>query len=137
MKEICKEFAEGDIVYVRSYEVPSCQTWLLGIILCIHGWLVYDVQVKHGVVRRHANRLRVLEDTLNVMLESFALPLLSCTGKENCNDNASAPETTERTTEVAKNLYATFWLAGRSWDVQCSTGNDGMSPKSVCIWCYA
>ena len=90
-----REFAEGDTVYLRMYEDPRGQ-WAPGVVIRRLGTVLYDVRSSNKIVRRHANQLRPrsVDDALNVMLETFNLPLLPLS-KPHTEQGSSNPVVTD------------------------------------------
>ena len=101
-----REFAEGDTVYLRLYEDPRGQ-WAPGVVIRRLGTVLYNVRSSNKIVRRHANQLRPrsVDDTLNVMLETFNLPLLPLS-KPHMEPGSSNPVVTDSVTRDEEDVLA-------------------------------
>ena len=101
-----KEFAEGDTVYLRLYEDPRGQ-WAPGVVIRRLGAVLYDVRSSNKIVRRHANQLRPrsVDDALNVILETFNLPLLPLS-KPHMEPGSSNPVATDSVTRDEEDVLA-------------------------------
>ena len=101
-----REFAEGDTVYLRLYEDSRGQ-WAPGVVIRRLGTVFYDVRSSNKIVRRHANQLRPrsVDDALNVMLETFNLPVLPLS-KPHMEPGSSNPVVTDSVTRDEEDVLA-------------------------------